>query len=367
MFFDYYDEITSVDEGYNVNESMDLVIESYINDYTIFEATLKRDFLEATDMLTEASDKSFLRGIWEKVLNLIDAIKRKVMDIIRSFANKLDELKKNQAKKLIDKYKRFFEKDNSNHDLKDFTMSGFNFKLDSSEDSKIANDVGSMLRVMVYETGVKEPISKLTKTAIQNSLDKMDKLDRKEAKKELKEKFFDPDDEIENPFKTIGVGPIKNFILRKTDECKTIKNTKKTLIGELDGLKRQAKNYMHSVDRSTDTSDAKGKEHRDEELSKSQLYLRLVSRLQGAVSTTTSYVLKLMGQGYKQCTKAWTQAGKYLEGKQKDGEDDTKNESTSYLFGDNDYDYYTEGYDSDFLEAFAEAEIFDVSLEDFEI
>ena len=51
------------------------------------------------------------------------------MDIIRSFANKLDEIKKNQAKKLVDKYKRFFEKDKN--DINEFTMSGFNFKLDS--------------------------------------------------------------------------------------------------------------------------------------------------------------------------------------------------------------------------------------------
>lgn len=366
MFFDYYDEITSVDEGYNVNESMDLVIESYINDYTIFEAVLKRDFLEATDMLTEASEKSFLRGLWEKVLNLIDTIKKKVMDIIRSFSNKLDEIKRNQAKKLIDKYKRFFEKD-TKHDLNEFTMSGFNFKLDSSEDGKVASAI--TVKISTEIRSMMKPVTSLSKTDIQNYLDELDKQanNAKDNKKEYKEAFFDPDDDIENPFKTIGVAPIKNFILRKTDDCKTIKNIKKNLINELDVLKRNAKNYMKSVDRNSSMESEKGRDVRAEEINKAQLYLRLMNRLQTKVSTMTSFSLKMMGQGYKQCVKAWTQAGKFLEGKQKENDDETKNESTSYLFGDNDYDYYTEGYDSDFLEAFAEAEIFDVSLEDFEI
>ena len=365
MFFDYYDEMSGVDQGYNVNESMDLVVESYINDYTIFEAVLKRDFLEATDMLTEASEKSFLRGLWEKVLNLIDAIKKKVMDIIRSFVNKLDEIKKNQAKKLVDKYKRFFEKD-KNHDLDEFTMSGFNFKLEKGGDqhiaSKIILSIGESIKNSI------KPISQMSKTDIQNCLDEIDKETRniKDIKKEYKEIFFDPDDDVENPFKTIGVDTIKNFILRKTDDCRSIKNLKKDLSATLEHLKRGAKAYMQNVDRNTDISDAKGKEKRSEEINKAQLYLRLVNGLQSQLSSVVSYSLKLIGQGYKQCVKAWTQAGKFLEGKQKDNDEDTKNESTSYLFGDNDYDYYTEGYDSDFLEAFAEAEIFDVSLEDFE-
>ena len=365
MFFDYYDEMSGVDQGYNVNESMDLVVESYINDYTIFEAVLKRDFLEATDMLTESSEKSFLRGLWEKVLNLIDAIKKKVMDIIRSFVNKLDEIKKNQAKKLVDKYKRFFEKD-KNNDINEFTMSGFNFKLEKGGDTKIANNIIAKISTDIRD--MMKPVQSMSKTDIQNCLDELDKQARnaKDNKKDYKELFFDPDDDDENPFKTIGADTIKNFILRKTDDCRTIKNLKKSISGDIDVLKRQAKNYMQSADRSTNMDSSADKERRSEEINKAQLYLRLMNGLQSKLSTMVSFSLKMIGQGYKQCVKAWTQAGKFLEGKQKDNDEDTKNESTSYLFGDNDYDYYTEGYDSDFLEAFAEAEIFDVSLEDFE-
>lgn len=88
MFFDTYkDEFDMMNESYvNINFDVDesiyeYTLESYINDYTIFEATLRRDFLEVNGILTEDGNKNFLKAIFERILNAFRWIKNKIKEL----------------------------------------------------------------------------------------------------------------------------------------------------------------------------------------------------------------------------------------------------------------------------------------------
>ena len=89
MFFDSYKEDlmneSCIDESvdFNVDDSMVIAIESYINDYTIFEAVLRRDLLEANGVLTEEADGNFLSGLWEKIKGAF----KKLIDVITNELN----------------------------------------------------------------------------------------------------------------------------------------------------------------------------------------------------------------------------------------------------------------------------------------
>ena len=47
------------------------VLNYHINDYIIFEASLRRDYYEVNGILTEDGNKNFLKTIWEKILEAV--------------------------------------------------------------------------------------------------------------------------------------------------------------------------------------------------------------------------------------------------------------------------------------------------------
>ena len=50
------------------------VLNYHINDYIIFEASLRRDYYEISGILNEDGNKNFLKTIWEKILKIFDFI-----------------------------------------------------------------------------------------------------------------------------------------------------------------------------------------------------------------------------------------------------------------------------------------------------
>ena len=46
------------------------IIESYIDDYIVFEGFLKRGFLEVSNLLAEADNKNFVVQLWNKIISI---------------------------------------------------------------------------------------------------------------------------------------------------------------------------------------------------------------------------------------------------------------------------------------------------------
>ena len=65
------------------------VLNYHINDYIIFEASLRRDYYEVNGILNEDGNKNFLKTIWEKILDFIKKAKVRVVEFFKNIRNKL--------------------------------------------------------------------------------------------------------------------------------------------------------------------------------------------------------------------------------------------------------------------------------------
>ena len=86
------------------------LVNYHINDYAIFEATLKRDFLEATGVLNEAQDEIFCEQVGESITNMIFNFKNSISKITDRFVNYITDYKKNKWDKRWAKEKDIWEK-----------------------------------------------------------------------------------------------------------------------------------------------------------------------------------------------------------------------------------------------------------------
>ena len=93
------------------------LVNYHINDYAIFEATLKRDFMEATGLLTEEADVNFLQKIWDTIIALINNVKNKVISLVDSFIIKMNNNKSDKYEKMIEDNRDLLNKT----DFSDFT------------------------------------------------------------------------------------------------------------------------------------------------------------------------------------------------------------------------------------------------------
>lgn len=106
----------------------DNILESYINDYTIFEAVLRRDYYQSTGLLTEEADRNFVQVMWDKLIELINAAKHKVISIVDSVINKSHD-------KTLEKYKKMVEDNKELLNKTDFSNFTCDFKsIDWSKD-----------------------------------------------------------------------------------------------------------------------------------------------------------------------------------------------------------------------------------------
>ena len=93
-------ELDSIYEG---------LVEYYINDYTIFEGILKRDFLEATGLLTEEAEKNLFQKIWNGIKKIFKIIIDKLKDIKEYFKDIISRI---NAAVFVKKYKKYYDAEN---------------------------------------------------------------------------------------------------------------------------------------------------------------------------------------------------------------------------------------------------------------
>ena len=361
MFFDSYKEYlmneSCIDESvdFNVDDSMVIAIESYINDYTIFEAVLRRDLLEANGVLTEGADGNFLSGLWEKIKG---AFKKMIDLIVGAFNNvigRIEKHKQEKANKLVAKYSNLFK----TGDLKDFVHK---CKAMKNFDLPIAN-----ISLEDYDKATEESLKKY-----------MESIDVKKTKEELHKEAWG--DQVEKPFASdSGLKDYVIDILTSNLEYRTdIKKTKKTLLDDLKKKHDFAKNKQKEVKKDKN----KSKEDKDKEVKMTQLYLKAVNASTKAVSAIISAYLKELTGHYKLSYTLLTKAGKYLEKKtgtkakdpgkteseivddgtpkraeSKEDADKIRQAATDGDFKENSY-----LYDNDYIDAVLEAELYEYNL-----
>ena len=108
-------QLSEIETGYNLDytdatDTIEMIKESFCNDFYIFETVLNRDLLDSIDCLTEQEDSEKTISLLEKILKTEQGIKVKLNTIIESFCNKIDEFKISYWKQ-IEKNESDFDKD----------------------------------------------------------------------------------------------------------------------------------------------------------------------------------------------------------------------------------------------------------------
>ena len=237
MFFSY-DEYNDygqsyANENFCMDDAMDLVIESYINDQTIFETVLRRDFMEATGILTEASDDNFLVKMWNTITEFCEKIRKKILEIYDSFCKKIDEHKKTKAKKIVDKYKKYYNDSDASSIAQEYSIKNFKLNFDMGK-----NDKNNEKFVDAYLKVVQNIpyVDYMTKDYIEKIQDEFDNAPSKSELIEEVEKDLFTDDDIEKPLATdfsTKVKAMQDVIIQRTEEVRSIKLGKRKINDEL--------------------------------------------------------------------------------------------------------------------------------------
>lgn len=103
------------------------ILNYHVNDYIIFEETLKRDYYEVNGILTESNNKNFLQKIWISIKKVFKIIKDKLKELLNRFLSVITRIKANN---LIKKYKKYYDKENGEFEYFKYEK-GFNkYKMD---------------------------------------------------------------------------------------------------------------------------------------------------------------------------------------------------------------------------------------------
>lgn len=355
----------------SLDDSIGLVVESYINDYTIFEAVLRRDFYELIREQEEEkkendtneekkegkSNKNFFVSIWERIVSIFKSIKEKITGFINNIVNRIETHKQEKANNMVAKYKPLFDKGEQH--LKDFTYKCKEMKDWNPDEDK-------------FNTTIID-FDNATEESIKSHMEKM--TDVKKIKEIIHKECWG--DEIEKPFAVSDMRDIiEGTIESNLDNRKGFKERKTKLLKNVKDQEEKAEKKLKEAKRNKELN----KEVKDQQINLSQLYLKDVTATQKEITTVISAYLSEVVSQYKLSYKIYKSAGKYLEGKlgekakkpeDKDIEKEAKNTKGEVVENDNKGPQSKEDFDnirnssveeSTYLDALIEAEFFEYGL-----
>ena len=331
--------------NFDVEDGMNVVIESYINDYTIFEAVLRRDFLEVNGLLTEDGNKNFLKTIWEKILDFIKKAKVKVVEFFKNIRNKLFYNQK-KVEKIYKKYEKYFNNNKADELLKDFTIN--NFKPFYTENSELIlkpifsrDPINSMIGPNGDAKGYTDQDIKELQDYINNA---------KQIKETIHDKIWIKDKKITQPFKEDKL--LKVFIIdiikrESFDKIEKYCNDKvnkyiKKIKDEEEDVKQKIK--YHENRKTEDPDSPATNKFADDQIKKYQNTLKALPLLETLLFKEITIIISEFKELFVASVKLYVAGGKYL---QKKLGKNTKNES--YI-------------DMDYINAVTEAEIYELEL-----
>ena len=251
-------QLSKVETGYDLScrtqcDSMDIVIESYVNDLHVFESILQRDLLESIGVLTESSDdNSILSKLWQGILDIIEGFKKKINTIFESICDSIDNAKSKYYESQIKKTESEFDK----ADLSGFTIKNFKlFNYKEWEKNKEVETVLSKVLELDIDKLKGQPLE--TITLMKNK----DFAVYGNIKSSLHDVLWSKTNSV-NPFKdnselkTI----IKSILKERAKENTTIKRSKKKILDHLNKQETIAKRMLKEAKKQKNVDKSK-KEH----------------------------------------------------------------------------------------------------------
>ena len=318
------------------------VLNYHINDYIIFEASLRRDYYEVNGILNEDGNKNFLKTIWEKILDFIKKAKVKVVEFFKNIRNKLF-YNKERTKKIWGKYIEYYDDDKADELLKDFTINNF----------KPFNSINYILDFDKLFTS--DPIHRMyghndTYKYTDDDIKELENLvnNTKEIREKIHDKIWIKDKKITQPFKEDpklkksihyivfeGIEGVEDYCIKREKEYKEdLKEREKEVKERL--KKYEDKNSkLNPDDYLYSTYDKIIKEYQND--------LKALPLLETLLFKEITIIISEFKDLFVASIKLYIAGGKYLQKKLKS----SKNES--YI-------------DMDYINAVTEAEIYELEL-----
>ena len=218
------------------SDLLDSMVESYIDDYALFETLLHRDLLESVDVISESGDSNILTRIWEGILKIIGELKSKINSVIESVCDAIDKLKSDYYDKTIKKTESQYDK----ADLSGFTIR--NLKLFNYSEFLKCKELETVLDKVVSLDIQKlkdQPIETIT---LQKNKDFA-------VYDNLKSSIHDViwyKTNSDHPFKEHSdlKGIIKTILRERATENTALKRAKKRILDHLDKQEKEAKKML---------------------------------------------------------------------------------------------------------------------------
>lgn len=328
------------------------VLNYHINDYIIFEATLRKDFLEVNGILTEDGNKNFLKTIWEKILAFIKKAKVKVVEFFKNIRNKLF-YNKEKVGKIWRKYYKYFDSSKADELLKDFTINNF----------KPFNSINYIMDLEKLFTS--KPMHRLygygkTYKYTDNDIKELENFvnNTKEIREKIHDKIWIKDKEITQPFKEDPKlkKMISRMVLESFDEledwCLEKEKFYKKYLEEREGeIKQEIKEYedKNSKLNPNDYFYSSDKEFINKKIKESQNNLKALPLLDTLLFKEITIIISEFKDLFVASVKLYSAAGKYLQKKLGKDSNKEKSKEESYI-------------DMDYINAVTEAEIYELEL-----
>lgn len=194
------DEIVANENYYGVVGACQMMLEGFQNDQAIFESVLAADFMEAVAVQEGAVEYSVVNeasvsGFIDKLKELVKKIWEKIKGLFQTFMTKINNVVIRDNKKFVDKYKKeVLSKNLSKMKYKwaEPKEAGFKVLTEQLEVSKVTDAMDRCVGLSIDE------LKKLGEKASDNELlEEILGTEVKEYAKEMHEKCFDDEEEIE--------------------------------------------------------------------------------------------------------------------------------------------------------------------------
>ena len=389
MFFDTYkDEFDMMNESYvNYNgevpsaEVYDGVLESYMNDYIIFEATLRRDFLEVNGVLTEGKAGDFFKNIWEKIKAFCGKIKQTIKNIIERFKMAIGAFKETAFKQKLAAYMPYYKDPKADEVLKDCTVKGYKFKtvndiLNNAFNVGINIFEKYLVPIAKDPLWLKSDVKNIKDDDVKKMSDKIEAINLEDIRKQLHDAVYSEKD-IEKPFKEQPY--LKDSLIKLVDASslitfngldKKFQIILKKFNDNIDKLSKNADkaasevvNIAADIYKYRSGEDA-SKEDLDEVKTAAQYLLKLLPAVQSKLNSIISMVYNELVKETKEYFRVYLVGGKYLKShlkkaskKTEEKKEDKKEENKEEKVGES---YITT--DLDYINAVVEAEMYELGL-----
>ena len=218
----------------------DGLLESYMNDYYIFETVLRQDYYELSGILTEASIKNILVNIWEKIVQAFNWIKNKIEEIINKFLQAKDRHDDKFNNALASSFTTLWgvDRERNYEKLKNFEYKGWHkIKGVINSDSKYLKNLDNMIKNLSFYN--------MDKKAMEMTMENYPK-DMKALVKGIHDSMYE-EETTDRPFEKDtehDVELLVNILRGRTGNIRTLKNMKRNIMNAISGKEKEARKML---------------------------------------------------------------------------------------------------------------------------